>query len=112
MVTYCYHLSLYKRANDNVREETESEGVVGRTRKRRGEKETPHTFVWGVSLDSGSYLSSRAVSSQVLSAYEGLTSVFGMGTGGTLQLNHRKLSVLNTLETALLSFALIKPSTY
>ena len=86
--------------------------MVVRTRKWRGKKETPHTHVWGVCLDSGSYLSSRAVSSQVLSAYEGLTSVFGMGTGGTLQLNHRKLSVLNTLKTALLSFALIKPSTY
>ena len=49
-------------------------------------------------LDPGSYLSFRAVSSQVLSAYEGLTSVFGMGTGGTLQLNHRKLSVFEHLE--------------
>ena len=44
-------------------------------------------------LDPGGYLSSRAVSSQVLSAYEGLTAVFGMGTGGTPQLNHRKLPV-------------------
>ena len=34
-------------------------------------------------LESGSDLSSRAVSSQVLSALKGLTSVFGMGTGGT-----------------------------
>ena len=41
-------------------------------------------------LDSGGYLLSRTVASQVPSAYEGLTSVFGMGTGGTLQLNHRK----------------------
>ena len=32
---------------------------------------------------SGGYLSFRAVSSQVLSAYKGLTSVFGMGTGGS-----------------------------
>ena len=32
---------------------------------------------------TGSDLSSRAVSSQVLSALESLTSVFGMGTGGT-----------------------------
>ena len=30
----------------------------------------------------GEYLSSRAVSSQVLSARQSLTSVFGMGTGG------------------------------
>ena len=41
-------------------------------------------------VGSGSYLSSRAVSGQVLSAYESLTSVFGMGTGGSSQLNHRK----------------------
>ena len=34
-------------------------------------------------MGTGSYLSSRAVASQVLSAYKGLTSVFGMGTGGT-----------------------------
>ena len=34
-------------------------------------------------MESGSDLSSRAVSSQVLSALKGLTSVFGMGTGGT-----------------------------
>ena len=37
-------------------------------------------------LESGSDLLSRAVSSQVPSARGGLTSVFGMGTGGTLQL--------------------------
>ena len=43
-----------------------------------------------VLLDPGGYLLSRTVASQVPSAYEGLTSVFGMGTGGTLQLNHRK----------------------
>ena len=30
---------------------------------------------------TGSYLSSRAVASQVLSAFKSLTSVFGMGTG-------------------------------
>ena len=35
-------------------------------------------------LESGSDLLSRAVSSQVPSALRGLTSVFGMGTGGTL----------------------------
>ena len=32
--------------------------------------------------DVGEYLSSRAVASQVLSARQSLTSVFGMGTGG------------------------------
>ena len=36
-------------------------------------------------VDSGNVLLSRAVSSQVPSAFGGLTSVFGMGTGGTLQ---------------------------
>ena len=34
-------------------------------------------------MESGGDLSSRAVSSQVLSTLKGLTSVFGMGTGGT-----------------------------
>ena len=34
-------------------------------------------------MESSDDLSSRAVSSQVLSALKGLTSVFGMGTGGT-----------------------------
>ena len=43
-----------------------------------------------VAMDPGSCLSSRAVSSQVLSVYVSLTSVFGMGTGGSSQLNHRK----------------------
>ena len=36
-------------------------------------------------VDSGNDLLSRAVSSQVPSARGGLTSVFGMGTGGSLQ---------------------------
>ena len=36
---------------------------------------------------TGNYLSSQAASSQVLSAYVGLTAVFGMGTGGTPQLS-------------------------
>ena len=35
-------------------------------------------------MESGSDLLSQAVSSQVPSALKGLTSVFGMGTGGTL----------------------------
>ena len=34
-------------------------------------------------IESGNVLSSRAVTSQVLSALKSLTSVFGMGTGGT-----------------------------
>ena len=47
------------------------------------ENETPYDVGCFVSVISGSYLSFRAVASQVLSAYKGLTSVFGMGTGGT-----------------------------
>ena len=43
-------------------------------------KEKQHCFSY---MDSGNVLLSRAVSSQVPSALKGLTSVFGMGTGGT-----------------------------
>ena len=43
-------------------------------------KKKPPTFVGG--LLCSRYLSSRAVTRQVLSAYMSLTSVFGMGTGG------------------------------
>ena len=38
------------------------------------------------SMGSGSVLLSRAVASQVPSALKGLTTVFGMGTGGSLSL--------------------------
>ena len=55
-----------------------------------------------VLMDPGGYLLSRAVSSQVPSAYEGLTSVFGMGTGGTLQLNHRKGVLRKQLENCII----------
>ena len=51
------------------------------------QKEHPNGMLF--CLESGSCLSSHAVASTVLSVYEGLTSVFGMGTGGTPQLNHR-----------------------
>ena len=37
----------------------------------------------GLIFLTGSYLSSQAASSQVLSTYKGLTTVFGMGTGGS-----------------------------
>jgi hypothetical protein len=47
-------------------------------------------------IESGDYLLSRAVASQVPSAFGGLTSVFGMGTGGTLQpLSPETYSVVN-----------------
>ena len=45
-------------------------------------KKTP----FQVSLLFGSFLSSQAASSQVLSAFVSLTSVFGMGTGVSSQL--------------------------
>ena len=38
-------------------------------------------------LDPGNFLLSQAVPSSVPSAFGGLTSVFGMGTGGSLQLS-------------------------
>ena len=50
---------------------------------RASQKETPYFVGCFYFVGSGSYLSFRAVASQVLSAYKGLTSVFGMGTGGT-----------------------------
>ncbi len=46
-------------------------------------KSTPQ----GASHLTGNALSSQSVSRQVLSAYECLTTVFGMGTGGTTQLS-------------------------
>ena len=48
-------------------------------------KKEEHPTKLGVLLmESGNDLLSRAVSSQVPSALKGLTSVFGMGTGGSL----------------------------
>ena len=84
-------------------------------RKQQNGKEKNSPFGLFFSLVSGSYLSSRAVASQVLSAYKGLTSVFGMGTGGTPWLNHRNgYGVFSThLENCIaFQFASIKPSTY
>ena len=46
-------------------------------------QEQPIAMRWAAKMESGDDLSSRAVSSQVLSTLKGLTSVFGMGTGGT-----------------------------
>ena len=48
----------------------------------KDQRKTP-CAAWCFSLVSGGYLFSRAVTSQVSSAYKGLTSVFGMGTGGS-----------------------------
>ena len=54
-------------------------------------------------MECGSDLLSRAVSSQVPSALKGLTSVFGMGTGGTLSPLSPEIEfyfILRTLTTA------------
>ena len=48
-------------------------------------KKEPFSIASRLPVESGDDLSSRAVASQVLSTCEGLTSVFGMGTGGTPQ---------------------------
>ena len=60
------------------------------------QKEHPNGMLFR--LESGSCLSSHAVASTVLSVYEGLTSVFGMGTGGAPQLNHRNGKVSELFE--------------
>ena len=44
---------------------------------------TPYHKIRSFIFLTGSYLSSQAASSQVLSTYKGLTTVFGMGTGGS-----------------------------
>ena len=86
-----------------------------RNKYQIAQKQTARFGVLFAFVVSGSYLSSRAVASQVLSAYKGLTSVFGMGTGGTPWLNHRNgYGVFSThLENCIaFQFASIKPSTY
>ena len=45
---------------------------------------------------SGNYLVSRAVSSEVPSASERLTAVFGMGTGGSVQASSPHYECLST----------------
>ena len=57
--------------------------LARRDRKTLETQKTRRTAVRLAFVVSGGYLSFRAVSSQVLSAYKGLTSVFGMGTGGS-----------------------------
>ena len=47
-------------------------------------KKTP--YLNGVLQVDGNFLSSQVVSNQILSAFESLTFVFGMGTSGTSQL--------------------------
>ena len=47
------------------------------------QQKSPEIFISGLSVQVGDYLFSRAVSSELSSAQVSLTSVFGMGTGGT-----------------------------
>ena len=93
----CALASICGGADADTEEWGRARGEAGRGTGGGGgpaECNSPRTVRAGrFALDPGGYLSSRAVSSQVLSAYEGLTAVFGMGTGGTPQLNHRKLPV-------------------
>ena len=50
-------------------------------------KISPESFGSKAEIFTGEYLSSRGVATQVPSACECLTAVFGMGTGGTTQLS-------------------------
>ena len=61
---------------------------LSRNRKDRKQhiQKTTYVFTYVVKLISG-FLSSREASLQVLSAFAGLTAVFGMGTGGSPQLS-------------------------
>ena len=56
--------------------------------------------LFGLFLCVGKYLSYRAVASQVLSARQSLTSVFGMGTGGPSALNLPTVCELNYVSYA------------
>ena len=66
--------------------------------------------------ETGSALNSRAVSSQVRSAYGCLTAVFGMGTGGTTQLSPpdflEGLRPQNPTGEKRRTFFEVKPSAY
>ena len=53
------------------------------------QQKSPETFISGLFVQVGDYLFSRAVSSELSSAQVSLTSVFGMGTGGTHRHRHR-----------------------
>ena len=55
-------------------------------------------------FESGGVLLSRAVSSQVPSALRGLTSVFGMGTGGSLSLLSPEISGVSSRLLSLFAF--------
>ena len=52
---------------------------------RYGNRWDHSAIVTGLLAETGNFLSSQGVSTQVLSTSECLTTVFGMGTGGTIQ---------------------------
>ena len=56
---------------------------TGRQNKKGSKKKKSDHRKMIALVGSGSYLFSQLVSKPVPSAYKGLTSVFGMGTGGT-----------------------------
>ena len=89
-----------------------------------------HTFIkkevlirYFFCLVDGNFLSSRAVSSQILSAFVSLTFVFDMGTSGSSQLlsppwlivfkyNHNYIFLLAKYFAFIPNSLVIKPSTY
>ena len=58
--------------------------VARKVRNYRLDMKKPQLKLRLFHMESGSVLLSRVVSNQVPSALKGLTSVFGMGTGGSL----------------------------
>ena len=60
-------------------------------------KDCPQTVL----LLTGDFLSSQAVSSQVLSAFVCLTTVFGMGTGGATQPSSPDYSIVADVQSKL-----------
>ena len=67
--------------------------------RRQADKKISPELSFGA-LVSGGFLLSRTVASQVPSALRGLTSVFGMGTGGTLLLSSPELMRFRAFKTA------------
>ena len=69
----------------------------------------PRRMNCGDKVESGGDLCFRAVSSQVRSALRGLTSVFGMGTGGTLSSLPPEMVSYSVIATCAISFRLLQP---
>ena len=75
-------------------------GCLAGVQALRMQKNKPFIMNSLLLLGSGSFLLSRAVSSQVPSAPKGLTSVFGMGTGGSPSSSPPEIFFYRTLTTA------------